>query len=453
MTRQILLNAFDMACVSHIQHGMWRHPRDRSMDYNRLSYWTDLAKLLERGLFDGLFIADVAGLYDVYGASADTALREAVQTPLIDPMLVVPAMAVVTQNLGFGITCNTTYEPPYLFARRMSTLDHLTDGRVGWNIVTGYLDSAARGMGLSAQVPHDQRYDYADDYMTVLYRLWEESWEDGAVLRDRAGSFTDPSCVHRITQTGRITLDAMHLCEPSPQRTPVLYQAGASDRGRRCAGTHAVCVGLNGTDRGQVAASVAAIRAAAAAQGRAGRAIRVFVGATVVVGRTEAEAHEKLAEYRRYASSEGGLAHFSASIGIDLARLGMDDPIQPQVTQSNQSNLASVTTQSASVWTKRRLIDSMVLGSRQPPIVGSAAQVADALQDWMEVADVDGFNLSRTVTPECIADFIDLVVPELQNRGIYKSEYAPGSLRRKLFGADHLPSDHQAAQHRRSTAP
>jgi FMN-dependent oxidoreductase (nitrilotriacetate monooxygenase family) len=441
MTREILLNAFDMNTVGHIQHGLWTHPRDRSMDYTDIDYWTGLARTLERGLFDGLFLADVVGVYDVFGGTADAALRHAVQVPVNDPMLLVPAMAVVTRHLGFGITCNTSYEPPFLFARRMSTLDHLTRGRVGWNIVTGYLDSAARAMGLAGQAGHDDRYDMADEYMAVLYKLWEHSWQDDAVLRDRAGGvFTDPARVHRVTHSGRYAMDAMHLCEPSPQRTPVLYQAGASTRGRAFAATHAECVFVNGTSKAGVAALVADLRARAAP-----RALKIFAGATVVVGRTDADAADKLAEYRRHVSGEGALAHFSASTGIDFARFAMDEPIQHQKTQANQSNVEAITTRSADVWTRRKLIDSMVLGSRQPPIVGSPARVADALQDWVASADVDGFNLSRTVTPECVEDFIELVVPELQARGVYKTAYAPGTLREKLFGASRLPTGHPGA--------
>ena len=147
--RQIRLNAFDMACVGHIQHGMWTHPRDRSSDYTSLDHWVSLARLLEKGLFDGLFLADILGVYDVYEDSPAPSLRGAVQIPLIDPMALVPAMAHATTNLGFGVTCNLAYEPPFLFARRMATLDHLTNGRIGWNIVTGYLDSAARAMGFA----------------------------------------------------------------------------------------------------------------------------------------------------------------------------------------------------------------------------------------------------------------------------------------------------------------
>ena len=143
-------------------------------------------------------------------------------------------MAAATKHLGFGVTSNLSFEPPYPFARRMSTLDHLTEGRIGWNVVTGYLDSAARGAGKDKQTAHDDRYDIADEYMEVVYKLWEGSWEDGAVLRDRArGIFADPAKVHRVQHEGtNYRLNAIHLAEPSPQRTPVLYQAGTSPRER-----------------------------------------------------------------------------------------------------------------------------------------------------------------------------------------------------------------------------
>lgn len=165
MNKPIRFNAFTMNTVGDQSPGLWTHPRDRCGDYRKLDRWTELATLLERGLFDGVFIADVLGIYDVYGASPVAAIRPAVQVPVNDPLLIVPAMAAVTQNLGFGVTFSLTYEHPYPFARRMSTLDHLTGGRVGWNIVTGYLDSAARNLGLPKQIAHDERYDLADEYL------------------------------------------------------------------------------------------------------------------------------------------------------------------------------------------------------------------------------------------------------------------------------------------------
>jgi FMN-dependent oxidoreductase (nitrilotriacetate monooxygenase family) len=443
MKREIRFNAFDMACVGHIQQGMWTHPRDRSADYLSLDYWMGLARLLEEGLFDGLFLADVLGIYDVHGGNGDAAIRNAVQVPLIDPMLLVPAMAAATRHLGFGVTCNLAWESPALMARRFSTLDHLTKGRIGWNIVTGYLDSAARAMGLDRQMAHDDRYDLADEYMEILYRLWEESWAADAVKRDRAaGIYADPARVARITHQGRqYRLDAPHLVEPSPQRTPVLYQAGASDRGRGFAAQHAECVFLNGGPKPHVAKLVADLRARAAP-----RPIRVFVGATLIIGRTRAEAEAKLAEYRQHASIEGALAHASASLGIDLARFDLDEELpeagQSQAIRSNVEALRAAAPRA----TKRALIDRMVLGSRQPPIIGSVEEVAEELIAWMDQADVDGFNLSRTVTPECLEDVVRLLVPALQERGRYKRGYAAGTYREKLFGAGPLlAAPHPAA--------
>jgi long-chain alkane monooxygenase len=448
MKREIRFNAFDMACVGHIQQGMWTHPRDRSADYLSLDYWMGLARLLEEGLFDGLFLADVLGIYDVHGGNGDAAIRNAVQVPLIDPMLLVPAMAAATRNLGFGVTCNLAWESPALMARRFSTLDHLTQGRIGWNIVTGYLDSAARAMGLDRQMAHDDRYDLADEYMEILYRLWEESWAADAVKRDRAaGIYADPARVKRIRHEGRqYRLDAPHLVEPSPQRTPVLYQAGASDRGRGFAARHAECVFLNGGPKPHVAKLVADLRARAAP-----RPIRVFVGATLIIGRTRAEAEAKLAEYRQHASIEGALAHASASLGIDLARFAPDEELpeagQSQAIRSNVEALRAAAPRA----TKRALIDRMVLGSRQPPIIGSIEEVADELIAWMDQADVDGFNLSRTVTPECLEDVVRLLVPVLQERGRYKRGYAAGTYREKLFGAGPLlAAPHPAAGYRQA---
>ncbi|MGA2551634.1 MAG: LLM class flavin-dependent oxidoreductase [Burkholderiaceae bacterium] len=450
MPKNILLNAFDMVCPGHIQQGLWTHPRDRSSDYLDLHYWLDYARLLERGLFDGIFFADVAGVYDVYGGNPDAAVRGGVQVPVNDPTLVIAAMAAVTENLSFGVTANLSMEQPFLFARRMSTLDHLTRGRIGWNIVTGYLDSAARAIGLNTQMAHDDRYDLADEYMELVYKLWEASWEDGSILRDRSsGVFADPTKVHVVHHHGKqYELNAMHLCEPSPQRTPVLYQAGASARGKQFAATHAECVFLNGQAKPAIEAIVKDIRQRTEAQGRQANDIKIFLGATVIAARTEAQAREKYAEYQRYASEEGALVHAAASLGIDFARYDLDEPIQTEKTQAIVSNVEAMTRAAGPQWTKRKLIEQFRLGSRQAPLVGSAEQIADALIDWTGESGIDGFNLARTVVPECFQDFIELVVPILQERGAFKTEYRAGTFREKLFGHARLPASHPAARQR-----
>lgn len=451
--RKILLNAFDMNCVGHINHGLWTHPRDRSARYTDLDYWTDLARTLERGKFDGIFLADIVGVYDVYGGGPDVALRESVQVPVNDPLLLVPAMAHATTHLGFGVTANLTYEPPYLFARRMSTLDHLTKGRIGWNIVTGYLDSAARGMGLAGQIGHDERYARADDYMEAVYKLWERSWDDDAVIRDRdARVFARPDKVRRVRHDGPYySVDAIHLSEPSPQRTPVLYQAGSSARGVEFAAKHAECVFVNGRSKAAARSAAADIRAAAARIGRDPASIKIFAGITVVTDDNERAAREKFDEYRRHANPGAGLAHFASSTGIDFSRFGPDEPIAHVKTDAIQSAVDAISTASATgAWTVRRILEQMSIGGRYRPLVGSPSQVADALAAWVEETGIDGFNVTRTVVPESFDDFVDLIVPELQNRGLYKEDYdAAPTLRAKLFGeSGRLPGWHAGAQHR-----
>ena len=447
--KKILLNAFNMNCIGHINHGLWTHPRDTSTEYNTLEYWTELARLLERGLFDGLFIADIVGVYDVYQNSVDVTLTESIQLPVNDPLLLVSAMAAVTQNLGFGLTANLTYEAPYLFARRMSTLDHLSRGRVGWNIVTGYLDSAARAMGLSEQVEHDRRYDQADEYLQVLYKLWEGSWEDDAVIHDRQRRiYAQPGKVHKVEHRGEFyQVEGYHLCEPSIQRTPVLFQAGSSERGLQFAGQHAECVFISGQNKTSTREQVDKVRASALAAGRNADDIKVFMGLNVIVGKTEAEARAKHAEYREFASAEAGVAHFSASTGIDFSQYALDEPIQhvkSNAIQSATNNLKN------NDWTRQKLLDQHALGGRYITLIGSVEQVADELESWIAETGLDGFNLTRIVTPESYVDFIDLVIPELQRRGSYKTAYDNGSLREKLFpeGGARLQESHVGASYR-----
>jgi len=376
-------------------------------------------------------------------------LRESIQLPVNDPIVLVSAMAAVTQGLGFGVTVNLTYEQPYLLARRFSTLDHLTGGRIGWNVVTGYLDSAARAMGLTQQLPHDERYDRADEYLEVLYKLWEGSWEAEAVRRDKAErTFTEPGRVHRVAHHGRyFDVEGYHLTEPSPQRTPVLFQAGSSGRGQQFAARHAECVFISPTTQEMARQTVQTLREQLVRAGRRPDDIKVFAGTTVVPGRTAAEAREKYADYRAYASNEAGLAHFAASTGIDFARYDLDEPVDYGSTNAIQSASRAAQQQG---WTRRKLLELMAFGGRYPAIVGDPQQVADELQSWMDETGIDGFNLTRTVVPESYEDFVDLVVPELQSRGLYKTAYADGTLRSRLFGVgDLLPERHAAQAFRR----
>ncbi len=448
MTRQILVNAFDMNTPTHLVAGTWRHPDSQAWRYKDLRYWTDLAKTLERGLFDGLFIADVLGVYDVYGGTPGAALRGGVQVPVNDPMMLVSGMASVTEHLGFGITASTSFEHPYTFARRMSTLDHLTNGRVGWNIVTSYLDSGARNIGLATQELHKKRYDIADEYLEVLYKLWEGSWEDDAVVRDATrGIYADDTKVHPINHEGEFfKVPGIHLAEPSPQRTPFLFQAGTSDRGKDFAAKHAEAIFAVGPTAEILKAQIADVRARARAVGRDPYDIKVFSGYTVVTAETDREAIAKHDLYRSYVDVEGALALWSGWLGYDLSVHDLDDPLNIVPNNAIQS---TVETFGKGDWRVRDLIDRLALGDGGPVAVGSPATVADAIQEWLEETDADGLNLGHVVTPASYEDFADLVVPELQRRGVYRTSYEEGTLRHKLFGrGDRLASTHPGARFR-----
>jgi FMN-dependent oxidoreductase (nitrilotriacetate monooxygenase family) len=436
MPKFIRFNAFQMNTVSHQSPGLWTHPRDNSHRYKDPDHWTELAQLLERGRFDAIFLADVLGVYDVFEGSPAAAIRHGVQVPLNDPLALIPLMAQVTTHLGFGVTCALTYEHPYTFARRISTLDHLTRGRIGWNIVTGYLDSAARNLGLNQQLSHDERYDLADEYMEVVHKLWEESWEDGAVINDKErGVYADPSRIHPINHEGKyFKVPGFHLCEPSPQRTPLLYQAGTSPRGTAFAAQHAECTFVSGPSKKVVKKYADDLRAAVHAAGRDGDDLKIYAQALIITAPTAAEAHAKHEEYKRYIDIEAALALLSGWTGVDFSKFPLDATIEYIDSDAGRSALASFSQADPDRrWTVREAAQFIGLGGRGPVLVGDPAQIADQLEAWQDDTGIDGFNLAFAVAHESMRDVVDLIVPELQRRGRYRAEYTPGTLREKVF--------------------
>ncbi|MDC5473494.1 LLM class flavin-dependent oxidoreductase [Acinetobacter baumannii] len=452
MTKKISFNAFEMNCIAHQSPGLWRHPQDRSVEYKDLEYWTDLAQILERGFFDGIFIADVLGIYDVYHQSAEHALTGAVQVPVNDPLQIVPAMAAVTKHLGFGVTTSISFEHPYPFARRISTLDHLTKGRVGWNIVTSYLESGSKNLGLKTQVNHDNRYDIADEYLEVLYKLWEGSWEEGSVLRDReSGIFADYKKVHPIQHEGKyFTVPGIHICEPSPQRTPVLYQAGASSRGQKFASQNAECVFIAAPSKIATKKVVQGIRQKLVQEGRDPYSVKIYALLSIVTDETDAKSQAKFKEYQSYGSYDGALTLLSGWSGVDFSQYQPTDKVEYIQTNAIQSLLDSyVNADPERVWTIEEIANWNSLGGNGPVLVGSAETVSDALQQWVEDTDVDGFNLAYILAHQTFADVVEFIVPELQKRGVYQTSYAQGTLREKLFGAGpYLPENHRGAKYR-----
>jgi long-chain alkane monooxygenase len=448
-SRRLRLNAFTMNVVSHIVQGQWTRDDTRQREYNTLAPWVELATIVERGKFDAIFFADVIGAYDTYNGSRDAAVRNAVQFPVNDPSALIPALAMVTEHLGFAFTLSILQEHPFSFARRASTLDHITGGRVGWNIVTSYLENAARNLGFDTLPLHDTRYVRGAEYMEVVYKLWEASWEDDAVIIDRdSGIYADPAKVHTIDHAGEF-YDVLgpHLCEPSPQRTPVLFQAGSSEAGREFAARHAEATFIAARNIEGAATNVADVRGRAAAYGRDPYDILVFQGMTVITGGTEEEARRKEREVRERISDEGTFAVVSGWLGLDLAAFDPDEPIGQIKTNAQQGMIRALAEAAPDqTWRFKDLVKTIANTFH----VGSVEQIADELERWQREADIDGINLTYTTTPASFEDFVDGVVPILQERGIVQREYAPGSFREKLTGeGPRINERHPAAAHRR----
>lgn len=460
MTKQIAFNLFEMNTVGHISHGLWVHPANNRHRFNDLDFWTGQAQLLEAGLFDAIFLADVIGAYDGYRDGPETALREGVQIPSNDPLLVIPAMAAVTKHLGFAATFSTTYEPPFAFARRASTLDHLTKGRFGWNIVTSYLPNAARNFGLADEVGHDDRYAIAEEYLEVLYKLWEGSWDDDAVIRDLENRvYTDPSKVRRINHVGEhFRVAGPHLAEPSIQRTPVLFQAGSSDVGREFAARHAEAVFVGGRSVEVYRENVADIRRRAVAHGREADQIKTFASAVVIVGKDREDAERKKDEFLALSSAEGYLAHAGGG-GIDLAAYPRNAVIAEVLAA--EAKVGRDNSQSGRRFyepgtTVGQALDSVTRFDRGPFVaIGSPAEVAETIEGWVRDTGLDGFNLRQFLTPGTAEDFVQYVVPELQKRGLYREKYAESTYRERLFGAGNTRvfDSHPAAQYRSVRVP
>jgi len=453
---RIYLNAFEMNTPGHQSPGLWQHPKDESYRYKDSEYWTDLAKTLEKGKFDGVFLADVLGTYDVYGGSRDTAIKNGIQSPVNDPSYVIPFMAAVTEHLGFGLTSSVIHEHPYTFARRITTLDHLTNGRIGWNIVTSYLKSAAINIGRD-HIKHDERYDIADEYLEVCYKLWEKSWEDDAVQVDKEnGVYTNPEKVHNIEHYGKyFNVPGAHLSEPSKQRTPVLFQAGASTRGRAFAAKHAELAFIGAPNIGAAKETVKKLRAEAIKAGREPDEIKILTMFVPIIGHTEEEAIEKYNDYKKYISTEGALALFGGWTGVDLSNYAPDQEIKYIENDSIRSLLQNFTKMNPSGKTTVEDVKYTIgLGGMGVSAVGSAKQIADTMEHWVKEADVDGFNIAYALSPDTFKDFVELVIPILQERGLVQKEYEGTSFRDRLFkNGNHLADHHPANQFKINKEP
>src|SRR6218665_2498274 len=314
--RRLLLNAFTYNTVTLGSYGTWRLDRSRQTELTSLDSWLDLARTLERGKFDAIFFADIPGIYSNYQESSDLYIKEALQFPNLDPAVLIPALAKVTDHLGLVLTSSVLQEPPFIFARKMSTLDHYTNGRVGWNIVTSPATNAYANLNYGHWADpqtRDERYVIAEEYLEVVYKLWEGSWDDGAVIEDKVnGIYADPGKIHKIHHQGeRFQVEGPHLTPPSPQRTPFLFQAGQSGWGRDFAARHAEATFINAPTLDEARHLIAATLDVARAKQRS-ETLKFFQIARFVVGSTEAEVKSKLEELDAVYNPDAAVAHLGA---------------------------------------------------------------------------------------------------------------------------------------------
>ncbi|MCU1483059.1 MAG: oxidoreductase [Subtercola sp.] len=447
MRSTLVINAFTEFTPSHTLQGMWRVPdavEHRAL--NSMDSWLDLARIAERGCLDTIMFADAIGL----GGDFDANVREGILIQN-DPTSLIPAMATVTENLGFVVTGSILQDHPFQLARRMSTLDHLTKGRIGWNVVTSYSDEAWKNFGQPGVPSHADRYAWADEYMEVVYKLWEGSWDDQAIVHDReTGVWADPAHVRQIDHVGtRYQVTGPHMVEPSPQRSPVIFQAGSSEAGRTFAATHGEATFINSADPKSAKTLIDDIRARAVSAGRKPDDLYFTQAFTFIVGSTEEEANRKADEMFSYLNIEGMASKLSGYVGMDLTKLDPSVPLsewtKPGITGIFDAILAAFPP-----GYNPTLAEIVEVRSKNGLFIGTPEQIADQLQDWQH-AGLTAINVLIPTRNSSLVDFVDFVIPELQRRGISQREYTPGTLRRKLHGSgDRLPSNHIGASYRKA---
>lgn len=438
---------FENAQANDSGTATWRHPENQRDHFDSLDYWRGIARLCEDAKLDFVFLADAWGWSEVNGERPDVTVTESLDLPRLDPAIVAAAMVAETSELGLVITGSTLLEQPYAFARRMATLDHISKGRVGWNVVTtGTAETAAGAFGIP-MVAHDDRYDMADDFMDVVYKLWEGSWEPDALERDKAGRFADPAKVHRITHEGPyFKSDGYGQTSYSPQGTPVLFQAGSSDRGRRFGGTHGEAIFLGGSSVEKMAEQVRGLREEAVNAGRAPESIKVMSAFSCVIGATEEEANAKHQAVLDAQDPAVAVASYAMFTGLDLSSYDPGTPMTDLHTELSQTQISRFT----GLTVGDVLKDWHEKGVRGTPFVGTPEQVADEMCMRAEKADLDGFLLTPLVQPGSTRDFIELVLPILRERGVAASDYDAPTLRQRLLGSEQpvLGDDHPAARYR-----
>lgn len=451
MSRTLHLNVFIHGRGHH--EAAWRHPRGTSASLTDIGYYEQIARISERGKFDSVFFADHLTLGKDVAHSARGGL---------EPLTTLAALAQRTEHIGLIATASSTYTEPYNLARQFASLDHISNGRVGWNIVTSWLKGAAANYGDTGQIDHDERYRRAFEYLDVVTKLWD-SWADDARVDDPdSGVYVDFDRVRPTAHHGTYYHVEGALNIPrSPQGYPVLVQAGSSDAGRQFAATYAEAVFTAHLEQATAVEFRTDLRRRAAALGRDPEQLAVLPGLSPAIGSTEAEAKRLWTELNELTVPEVGLAHLSARFaGADFSHLPLDERLSPddlpdpatvQGAQSRAELIHGLVRRERP--TLRALLHTLAGGRGHYITAGTPEQIADVVEEWFRNGAADGFNIMPPILPAVLEDFVDQVVPELQRRGLFRREYTADTLRghyglsrpeNRFFGEPGLPREQTA---------
>jgi FMN-dependent oxidoreductase (nitrilotriacetate monooxygenase family) len=425
----------------------WRHPEVPPGGATDFKYFLNSARIAERAKFDMVFFADGIGIRA--DDNPPGSLARTNRNVELEPLTLLSALAAMTSHIGLVSTASTTYNEPYHIARKFASLDNISGGRAGWNIVTSWSEQEAWNFSRDTHLDYDTRYDRAKEFVDVVTGLWD-SWEDDAFVHDKAsGQFYDPSKLHVLNHRGKhFTVRGPLSAPPTPQGRPILVQAGAAEQGQEIAAANADVVYAAQVDLAGAKAYYAGLKARMAKYGRAPELLKVMPAVTTIVGRTRAEAQAKFDQLQELIDPMVGLASLFSSFG-DLSGYPLDGPVPEPVN-------AKVRSIAYNLWnlaqrenlTIRQFYQKKSAGSGGLLLKGTAEDVADAMEEWMAEEAADGFNLTPTHLPHGINDFVELVVPELRRRGRFRTEYESTTLRGNLGLPDYV--NRHAAQRQRT---
>ena len=428
--RKIKLGMFLRPAGHHLAG--WRHPRSQADAGVNFRHFVDIARTAERGLFDMLFSADSATANAVF---KDDGLRRMSYVAWIEPFTLLAGLAAVTTNIGLACTASTTYEEPFSLARKFLSLDHVSGGRAAWNLVTSGNHTAALNFSKGAHPPKGERYHRAREFAEVVLGLWD-SWDDDAFIRDReSGIFFDPKKMHTLDHRGEHfnVMGPLNVAR-SPQGRPVLVQAGASEEGKELAAETAEVVFAAAQTLADAQAFYADVKGRMARHGRDPDDLKIMPGFFITVARTRAEAREKHEYLQSLLHPEVGLALLEQRTGLDLSGHDVDGPfpdLPPGEVVSSRATLIRDMAMKENL-TIRQTFTRIAGGRGHFDIHGSVEDIADTMEEWITKGGADGFNIMPPVMPGGLDDFVDLVVPELQRRGLYRTRYEGTTLREHL---------------------